>query len=137
MRIEKIKKYLKSRKEIAFAFLFGSYSRGNARKFSDIDIAVYFFPENNNLEIEENIWYRQETEICSALESITGKEIELVVLNRAPCTVAASALKGILLEMKDRKLFLRFAEVVTTQAIDYQQMLIDEFTKELENEARV
>jgi len=37
--IEALKRYFESRKDVAFAFLFGSQARGTATKLSDIDIA--------------------------------------------------------------------------------------------------
>ena len=40
--IEKLKKYFKQRKDIAFAFLCGSEAKGGANKLSHVDIAVYF-----------------------------------------------------------------------------------------------
>jgi predicted nucleotidyltransferase len=42
--IEKLKKYFKQRKDIAFAFLYGSQAKGGADKLSDVDVAVYFYP---------------------------------------------------------------------------------------------
>jgi predicted nucleotidyltransferase len=41
----KLKKYFKERKNVAFAFLFGSHAKGSATIRSDVDIAVYFYPE--------------------------------------------------------------------------------------------
>lgn len=41
--IEKAKKVLeKYSKEVKFAFLFGSYARGEADRWSDVDIGIYF-----------------------------------------------------------------------------------------------
>ena len=40
--IEKLKKYFKQRKDIAFTFLYGSETKGGANKLSYVDIAVYF-----------------------------------------------------------------------------------------------
>ncbi|MBI3600541.1 MAG: nucleotidyltransferase domain-containing protein [Nitrospinae bacterium] len=42
--IEALKHYFETRKDIAFAFLFGSQARGTATKLSDVDIAIYFYP---------------------------------------------------------------------------------------------
>ncbi|OQZ00938.1 MAG: hypothetical protein B6D35_04955 [Candidatus Brocadia sp. UTAMX2] len=47
--IEALKRHFESRKGVAFAFLFGSQARGGAAtKLSDIDIAVYFYPEKRH-----------------------------------------------------------------------------------------
>ena len=47
--IEALKRYFENRKDVTFAFLFGSHARGTATKLSDIDIAVYFYPEKGIL----------------------------------------------------------------------------------------
>ncbi|MBF0565242.1 MAG: nucleotidyltransferase domain-containing protein [Nitrospirae bacterium] len=43
-----LKEYLTGRKDIAFALLFGSQARGTATKLSDVDVAVYFPPEERH-----------------------------------------------------------------------------------------
>jgi predicted nucleotidyltransferase len=53
--IEKLKKYFKQRKDIAFAFLYGSEAKEGANKLSDVDIAVYFIPlEHHPIEFEKD-----------------------------------------------------------------------------------
>src|SRR3990172_7020257 len=65
MNIETLKSYFSTRKDIAFAFLFGSHARGTATKLSDVDIAVYFYPrERHPVEYEEEVFYDGEHEIC-------------------------------------------------------------------------
>lgn len=45
--LELLKDYFEGRKDIAFAFLFGSAARGKIRREGDVDIAVYFWPEKD------------------------------------------------------------------------------------------
>ena len=40
-QISKIKEVLESFEDIEFAFILGSYARGNANDLSDIDIAIF------------------------------------------------------------------------------------------------
>jgi len=55
--------YFKTRRDIAFAFLFGSQARGNASKLSDIDIAVYLYPEKRHpIGFGEKVSYEGEDE---------------------------------------------------------------------------
>ena len=62
MDIKALKNYFENRKGIAFAFLFGSYARGTATKLSDVDIAVYFYPEERHpIEYEEEVFYKTVT----------------------------------------------------------------------------
>ena len=63
--MDALKRYFENRKDVAFAFLFGSHARGTATKLSDVDIAVYFYPkERHPVEYEEEIFYDGEHEIC-------------------------------------------------------------------------
>ena len=71
MDIEVLKNYFKNRNDVAFAFLYGSQAKGNATKLSDVDIAVYFFPEKRHpVEFEEEIFYKGEDEIWSDMEQL-------------------------------------------------------------------
>lgn len=45
--LELLKGYFNRRKDIAFAFLFGSAAKDKVRKEGDVDIAVYFWPEKD------------------------------------------------------------------------------------------
>jgi len=126
--IEALKRYFEAKEDVAFAFLFGSHADGSATSLSDIDIAVYFYPKRRRpVEFEEPIYYEGEDEIWAELERLLGKEVELLVLNRAPATVAASAIRGIPIAIKDWGLYLDFMEVITSEAIDFRETLIEEF----------
>ena len=68
--LELLRVYFKGRKDIAFAFFFGSAARGKVRREGDVDIAVYFRPEN---DIEwENFYktYKGESRICLILPEL-------------------------------------------------------------------
>ena len=126
--IERLKIYFSGRKDIAFAFLFGSQARGNATKLSDVDIAVYFYPERKHpIEYEEAVNYENEDAIWADMERLLKKEVELLVLNRVPATIAASALRGIPLAINDWGLYLDFMEVVTGEAEDFMDFMIRDY----------
>ncbi len=59
------------------AYLFGSVARGNARKDSDIDIAVLYnaMPEATLKD--------SGLDIASGLEELLGREVDLIILNRS------------------------------------------------------
>jgi predicted nucleotidyltransferase len=123
--LNEIKEYLKSRKDVAFAFLYGSYSKGNATSLSDVDIAVYFHPQQRHpVEFEEERFYDGENEVWGHLQEILRKEVELLVLNRVPASVAASAIRGIPLAMNDWGLYLDFMEIITDVAEDFEEFII-------------
>lgn len=113
---------------MAFAFLFGSQASGWATSLSDVDIAVYFYPKRRRpIEYEEPVYYEKEDEIWGDLERLLKKEVELLVLNRVSASVAASAIRGIPLVINDWGLYLDFMEVVTSEAIDFGDLLIKDF----------
>ena len=74
--LPKAESYLRSRPDIAFAYLFGSLAQGNRKPLSDVDIAIYLSEENEipgkKLEILGQLMDLLETE-----------EVDLVILNTA------------------------------------------------------
>jgi len=123
-----VKRYFESRKDVAFAFLFGSQARGNATIRSDVDIAVYFHPKKRRpLEVEGDVFYETEDRIWTDLERLFNKEVDLVVLNRVPATVGASAIKGTPLVINDWGLYLDFMLVVTDIAEDFREFIITDY----------
>ena len=127
---EALKEYFKTRKDVAFAFLFGSQARGTATKLSDIDIAVYFYPEKRHpIEYEEEVFYKGEDDIWTDLERILKKEVELLVLNRVSATVSASAIRGMPLAINDWGLYLDFMETVSTEGEDFMDFIINDYTQ--------
>jgi predicted nucleotidyltransferase len=137
VQINELKQYFQNRPDIAFAFLFGSQARGTATKLSDVDIAVYFFPEKRYpVEYEEKVFYKAESDIWTDMERILHKDVELLILNRVPCSIAASAIRGIPLAINDWGFYLDFMEVVTAEAEDFRDMVIRDFLERMENEGR-
>lgn len=122
----RLSRYFTSRTDVVMAFLFGSYAKGHATRESDLDIAVYFYPKTNRLEWEEDTHYLNEGAIWSEIEELTGLESELLVLNRASATVAASVLQeGIPLVVKDIPLYWRFFLTISSEAEDFRQLIED------------
>ncbi len=131
--MNKIREYLENREDVAFAFLYGSYSKGNATRLSDVDIAVYFYPRQRHpVEFEEEYLYEGENQIWGQLQGILNKEVELLVLNRAPASIAASAIRGIPLAINDWGLYLDFMEVITDVADDFEEFILS-YYKEKES----
>jgi predicted nucleotidyltransferase len=137
LHLESLKPYFESRRDIAFAFLFGSYARGAATKLSDIDIAVYFYPEKRHpIEYEEEVFYKGEDEVCGDLERLLKRDVELLVLNRVSASVAASAIRGMPLAINDWGLYLDFMEVVTSEAEDFTTFYINDYLERRAGEKR-
>lgn len=127
--ISQLKKYFNKREDITAAFLFGSQAKKTAGKLSDWDIGVYFKPNvPGEIEWEETDKnYPQENKVWDDIIDILKTEnVDLVVLNRAASNIAASAVRGVPLIIRDRGIFLDFALRVSRQAEDYYQF-VDEY----------
>ena len=123
-----LERYFAGRDDIAFAFLFGSQAKGAATARSDVDVAVYFAPDPRQpLEVEEQVRYPAEDSIWGDLERLLGREVELLVLNRAPADVAASALDGIPLSIRNWDLYLDFAAIATRTAVDFRETIVRDY----------
>jgi len=115
--VEILEGYFTKRNDIAFAFLFGSATRGKIRKEGDIDIAVYFWPEKDVEWENFRKRYEGENRIALDLERLLKKEIDLVVLNRARSVLADEIVrKGKPIIIKDRAMFLDFLCIVSDEA---------------------
>ena len=112
-----LKDYFEGRKDIAFAFLFGSAARGKIREEGDIDIAVYFWPEK---EVEWEAFgktYKGERRIALDLERLLKKEVDLIVLNRARAILADEIVRrGEPIVIKDRGIYIDFLCIITDEA---------------------
>jgi predicted nucleotidyltransferase len=135
--IEKLKEYFCQRGDIAFAFLYGSQAKGHANRLSDVDIAVYFYPlERHPTEFEQEVFYDGENEIWGDLQKLLRKEVELLVLNRVSGNVAASAIRGVPLMIRDWGLYLDFMEVITDVAEDFTEFIISDYKEREKFEKR-
>ena len=72
---------------IACAYLYGSWARGEAGQMSDVDIAVLFAEKPpatlNGLGLD----------LSGELETLLGRRVDLVVLNRAPVDLTHRVLR--------------------------------------------
>ena len=115
--IKALKNYFQERKDVAFAFLFGSAARGRLRREGDIDIAIYFWPEKGIEWENGSKRYEGENRIALDLEKILRKEVDLIILNRAKAVLADEAIRrGMPLVVKDRSLFFEFFCLITDEA---------------------
>lgn len=105
-----LRSFFASRNEVRLAFLFGSAAGGRSGRMSDVDVAVYLDEEDDKVE----------DSLQSELERLLRKEVDLVVMNRAPATLCWSAIrKGVAVKIRDRKFFLDFMLNVSTEAQDF------------------
>jgi len=125
-KIDKLRAYFSSHQDIVIAFVFGSYAKNQQTEESDLDVALYFKPQTKSLEWEEVKTYPAEGQIWSDVEKITGMRTDLIVLNRAPATLACTVLReGIPLIIKDRYLYIEFLLIISQVAEDFQEFIKD------------
>ena len=104
---------------LLFGFLFGSAVRGRLRSDSDLDVAVYQ-ASDGYLEIEAARELDREADIQIALERATQRNVDLLLLNRAPAAVCAAALlSGRPVLVRDRPFYTRYFLAVTAAASDF------------------
>ena len=121
-----LKRWFEARDDVVMAFLFGSQASGKPTLESDVDVAVYFRPEEGRLEWEEQRTWPGEEPVWRAVEEITGLETDLVVLNRAAATIAFAVLSdGIPLVIKDPSLYQRFYLRISAEAEDFRDFARD------------
>jgi hypothetical protein len=114
--VEKLKGHLLSRKDISFAFLFGSQVPGKTFRESDVDIAIHF-RERYSFETVKLLW--------SELEGIIRKDVDLLVLNTAPPLIGYTAIRGKALAINDQPAFLEYMLRISQEAEDFREFLLD------------
>ena len=127
--INNLKDYFKKHEDVVMAFIFGSRARAkeNVRPGSDWDIAVYFTPQKGYLEWEEqDREYLIEDRVWSdCVEILKTDDVDLIVLNRIAASIAATAIRGIPLVIKNYDLWLKFMLIITQEAEDYREFVDD------------
>lgn len=108
--------YFESHPLVVFAFLFGSYGRDRGRVTSDADLAVYLRPSFTQADVDD-IW--------AELERMTGKDVDLVVLNDAPPGIAWAAMGGKLVVNKDARLCLEEMLRASREAEDFHTFVVE------------
>jgi len=141
-KIKLLNEYFKNKEEVLMAFLFGSCASRKETKDSDIDIAVYLKPTERNIEWEQKKEYPEENIIWDEVEKITGRDTDLIILNRVSPILVYDILKnGIPLVIKDKDLLWKLHEIVERETEDFTEFMEDylrikTLSKSLTKEAR-
>ena len=124
LRLE-LREYFEKKEEVLMAFLFGSWAKNQEGLESDLDVGVYFRPKTETLEWQSDSYYESEKKVWMELEQIADREIDLLVLNRAPATVADAVLRGIPIVIKNQNLYMDYLLRITSEAIDFRACVED------------
>lgn len=113
--IKGLEECLRDEKEIAFAYLYGSFAED--LPFHDIDLGIYLL----GVEQEDSTSY------ALALGQILSKKVKLPVdvrvLNYAPVLFAYHVLRGILVLDRDEELRVRVTEETIQKYLDLKPMI--------------
>lgn len=110
--IRKLTDFFINDANIQFAFIFGSYARRNQRKKGDLDVAIFFKNPPEGLDLLYFI---------NKLSDLSGKEVDLVVLNKASAFLRHQVMKyGIPLVIKEQVLYRRFRERTISDYNEYK-----------------
>jgi hypothetical protein len=121
---EKIAKILKKEGNILFAYLFGSYARKEARKESDVDIAV-FLKDPSIVENDPKF----EIKLALKIERIIKRQVDIRVINDKSLTFTNQVLKhGKLLFSTDEKERINFETKMFGLYSDFRYF-INEYNK--------
>ncbi|HHW09620.1 MAG TPA: nucleotidyltransferase domain-containing protein [Firmicutes bacterium] len=102
---------------VCLAYLFGSYAKQRQMPESDVDIGVFLY-EPYTEDDENRIW--------SMIEDIVAKPVDLVIINNAPPLIAAAAMEGQALVVKNTYVEIQTWLRVSGEAMDYTEF-INEF----------
>jgi predicted nucleotidyltransferase len=94
---EKIKAFLEGRKEIFFAYLFGSFLEEDY--FRDIDVGIYV---DETEPVTRDTFY--DIVLSTEIESFAKFPVDIIVLNRESSSMVFNASKGELLKNTDDEL---------------------------------
>ncbi|MBP8718621.1 MAG: nucleotidyltransferase domain-containing protein [Candidatus Atribacteria bacterium] len=125
---EKIEEIIQSRKEIVFAYIFGSFKE--KENFNDIDLGVYL---DESIKEANNIFY--EIELSNQIEEKIKIPVDIIKLNSASDPVAFIVTQGILIKNIDDNLRTNFVTASWKRYWDYQK-LIQEYIREIKSDSR-
>ena len=110
-----VKNYFESRKDVLFAYLFGSLSKGKPSPLSDVDVAV-FLREGDLLEKRLEI-------LGHLMEILKTDEVDLVILNTAPLPLRMRIIQQKTL-LADNEPFARhiFESATTRTFLDFSEI---------------
>ncbi|MFZ5800313.1 MAG: type VII toxin-antitoxin system MntA family adenylyltransferase antitoxin [Candidatus Omnitrophota bacterium] len=114
---DKIGEYFSTRREIKFAYLFGSQAKGNAGRLSDVDIGVYI-----DERTDEYKRFDIRLELIGEAGRLLGNDnIDLVILNDVDIFLAYQVIYfGKIIYSKDELRRIRYEATILSLYFDQQ-----------------
>ncbi len=118
---QKVSRFLRTRPEVKFAYLFGSVARNEDNRLSDVDIAIFIDPSFN----QEFFPYGYKAKIITDLmQVLKTNDIDLVILNESPCLLRHRVIRdGIVIYARNDEERLAFHVKTVDEYLDLKQFL--------------
>lgn len=108
----RVRPVLESDPRVRFAYLYGSWARGDARPDSDVDLAVSLRPQGGLLD---DAWLHDQ------LVAALGREdVDLLVVDDAPLWLQFRVVAGQVLFSRDERERIAFREYVEKAFLDFR-----------------
>ncbi|MHA1364236.1 MAG: type VII toxin-antitoxin system MntA family adenylyltransferase antitoxin [Candidatus Freyarchaeota archaeon] len=105
---------LEKNRNVVFAYVYGSHARGEASRFSDLDVAVFL----------KDSGHESYMELLSTLPVDEGVELDVRVLNNAPPLFRYNVIReGTLLFVRDKKVHEEFVYNTLVSALELKETL--------------
>ena len=116
----KINRFLQSRPEISFAYIFGSFIQN--KNYHDIDITVYLSGNFNKNDLKK-FPYGYKSSMISELTLLVRKKVDFIVMNNANITLQQRIInKGILLFSKAERIRISYENYIRKLYIDSENI---------------
>lgn len=111
---QKLKEVLEKEEDILFVYLYGSVALGMGHQWSDLDIAVYLRPGNNEY------YLKRDGELLGTLSvALENEELDLCLLNVAPLVLQFRVItEGIIIFSRDEQARVDFETVIRCKYFD-------------------
>ena len=112
LTIEKVSSHLRKKKNIIFAYIFGSYARNE--KFTDVDVGIYI----NKKKIQDNMTL--EFKLEEEIKSLINFPVDVRIINHAPLSFVYQLIKeGILIVDRDISKRTDFEGIIFKKHFDF------------------
>lgn len=124
-------KFLESQKNVLLAYLFGSFTKGEEGKLSDIDIAVLFDKSLNKKER-----FRLQLELITKINQILQtNKLDLIIINDSPLSLKYEIIKANCpIYIRDEMEKINLEQYVLSRYLDrryYEKRAAEEFLNQV------
>ena len=115
--IKRLREACIKRREIEFAYLFGSHARGTANKLSDVDVAIFL----DESRIPPAGPYGYKSELLVSMRQQLRLPVDIVILNEASLALRFRVIRdGKILFCRDNRTRVGFQEKTMRDYLDFR-----------------